>query len=73
MSDEKCAVIVTGLTVCSIVLFIASGISYVNYMDYEFSKKAIESGYVQGSLPGKSGVYWVKPDGSQCKCLEKSK
>jgi len=61
------------ICVCIVVVFLSIPMVaiYGIYKNFEFTNKAIEAGYVQGNIPGQAGVYWVKPDGSQCKCLEK--
>ena len=35
---------------------------YKDVTEFKVKQTALEQGYVQGTIPGQSGVYWIKPD-----------
>lgn len=56
-SDVKIALIIVG-GIVSAIMAIAFSVSWYYTVT---TKAAIEAGYEQTTLPGESGVHWVKP------------
>lgn len=55
--DFKCFVVL----MLTIIVVVASIVFGITYYQTEVVKSAIQAGLVQDTLPGETGVFWVKP------------
>lgn len=66
MSEDTKVNLIWASTIVLVILTIVSGITYYNssveLAEFKVKQTALEQGYVQGTIPGQSGVYWIKPD-----------
>ena len=50
---------------CAVVTIVAILATCITYAITSTSHAAIEAGLEQRTLPGRDGVYWVRPDGGE--------